>query len=78
MPDWVDLLQWPAMLVTVGGVWLMASRHAGKRMAGFWLALVSNLLWIVWGWSDAAYALIVLQLSLLALNIRGVVKNHDG
>ena len=31
---------------------------------------------IVWGWGDRAYALIVLQLGLAFLNIRGVLKNR--
>ena len=30
---------------------------------------------LLWGWSDHAYALIVLQLCLAALNIRGACKN---
>jgi hypothetical protein len=29
----------------------------------------------VWGWHDGAHALIVLQVALAALNIRGVFKN---
>jgi hypothetical protein len=36
---------------------------------------VSNVLWIVWGWYAKAYALMVLQVALAALNIRGVAKN---
>jgi hypothetical protein len=43
---------------------------------GFWCFLASNLLWIVWGWHDGAYALIGLQFFLAALNIRGVRKNE--
>jgi hypothetical protein len=30
----------------------------------------------VWGWHDAAYALVGLQFFLAALNIRGVWKNE--
>ena len=45
-------------------------------MVGFWVFIVSNVLWVVWGWHDHAYALIALQVALAALNIRGVLKNE--
>lgn len=73
--DLLDLLQWPAMAVTVLAAWLVASQSKHRRTIGFWVFLASNVLWIAWGWHDGAYALIVLQLSLAALNIRGVFKN---
>ena len=44
-------------------------------MRGFWLFLLSNVLWVIWGWHAQAYALIVLQLCLAALNVRGARKN---
>lgn len=74
--DWVDAIQWPAMLVTVVAAWMIASQKKFKRNWGFWLFLLSNLLWIVWGWHDSAYALIALQVCLAVLNIRGVKKNE--
>ena len=48
-----------------------------QRNWGFWLFLFSNVFWIVWGWHDGAYALIVLQLCLAFLNIRGALKNRN-
>jgi hypothetical protein len=73
--DYIDLLQWPAMVVTITAAWLVASRKRHKRTAGFWCFLLSNVLWGVWGWHQSAYALIVLQLFLAATNARGVYKN---
>ena len=73
----LDLIQWPAMLITVIAAWLVASQRKFKRNWGFWLFLISNLLWIVWGLDDGAYALIVLQIFLAFLNIRGTVKNQS-
>jgi hypothetical protein len=35
-----------------------------------------NLLWVVWGLHDRAYALIFLQFCLAFLNIRGAIKNR--
>ena len=75
--DWVDAIKWPAMLVTVVAAWMVASQRKFKRNWGFWLFLLSNVLWIVWGWHDKAYALIVLQLLLGLLNIRGAMKNSS-
>jgi hypothetical protein len=74
--DYLVLLQWPAMAVTVVAAWLVASRLAYKRAAGFWCFLAGNVLWVVWGIHDRAWALIVLQFCLAALNARGVYKNE--
>jgi hypothetical protein len=74
--DYLDLLQWPAMVVTVAAAWLVASRSARKRAVGFWCFLVSNVLWVVWGFHDGAWALVGLQFCLAALNVRGVYKNE--
>jgi hypothetical protein len=74
--DYLDLLQWPAMVVTVAAAYLVASRSARKRSFGFWCFLASNVLWVVWGFHDRAWALVGLQFCLAALNIRGVYKNE--
>jgi hypothetical protein len=74
--EWINLLQWPAMAVTVMAAWLVASQRKLKRNWGFWLFLLSNVLWIGWGLYDRAYALIILQVCLGLLNIRGTVKNQ--
>jgi hypothetical protein len=73
----LDLLQWPAMVITVLAAWLVASRSARKRKVGFWVFLTSNVAWIAWGAYAHAYALIVLQIALAVLNIRGVHKNEQ-
>jgi hypothetical protein len=73
--DFLDLLQWPAMVVTLAAAWLVASASRRKRTVGFWVFLASNVLWTVWGWHSGAYALIVLQVGLAAMNVRGVYKN---
>ena len=72
---YIDLLQWPAMVVTVAAAWLVASLSKRKRTIGCWLFLASNVLWSVWGWHTSAYALIVLQVCLAAMNVRGVYRN---
>jgi hypothetical protein len=77
--DWdslIDFLQWPAMLVTLCAAFLVGARHARRRIFGFYTFIVSNLLWIVWGVHDEAWALIALQAGLCAMNVRGIVRNH--
>jgi hypothetical protein len=73
--DYLDLIQWPAMLATVIAAWLVASQNKRRREYGFWCFLFSNVLWVIWGLHDHAYALISLQVALAALNIRGAWKN---
>lgn len=73
--DYLDFIQWPAMVVSVIAAWLVGAQSKRGRSLGFWWFLLSNALWIVWGWHTHAWALIALQLALAALNIRGVQKN---
>jgi hypothetical protein len=74
----LDLLQWPAMAVTLVAAFLVGARHARKRVVGFWTFIASNVLWIVWGLHDGASALIALQAGLAAMNIRAIVRNERG
>ncbi len=73
---WLDLLQWPAMAVTIAAAWLVASRSPHRRATGFWCFLAGNVLWVAWGLHDSAYALVALQFFLAALNARGIYKNE--
>ena len=75
MGEWIDLLQWPAMAASLLAAWLVGSQRASRRLAGFIVFLVSNVMWVVWGWHDEAWALIVLNCCLAATNVRGIVKN---
>lgn len=76
MGDWIDLLQWPAMVVTLVASFMVGSKKGRKRIVGFWLFIVSNVLWIAWGLHDQAWALIALQAGLFAMNVRGIFKNE--
>jgi hypothetical protein len=64
------------MVITVLAAWLVASRSSRKRTLGFWFFIASNIAWIAWAIHAHAWALIVLQIALAALNIRGVHKNE--
>jgi uncharacterized membrane protein len=75
MGDWIDLLQWPAMAITLLAGFMVGSKKSAKRIVGFWLFILSNALWVAWGLHDQAWALIALQAGLFAMNVRGIVKN---
>ena len=74
MDEVLVLLQWPAMLLTVVASWLVASTRPGRRKLSFWIFLLSNGLWVVWGAHSSATALVVMQFCLAALNIRAARK----
>jgi len=75
MADPLDAVQWPAMAVTLLAAWLVGSQAKRKRSWGFWCFILSNVLWTIWGLHAKAYALIVLQVGLFVLNLRGARKN---
>ncbi|MBV6822098.1 hypothetical protein [Pseudomonas sp. PD9R] len=75
--DYLNWLQWPAMLVTVLAAWMIGSRRPHRRVLGFSCFIVSNVLWSIWGFHSQAYALIVLQFCLFVMNLRGFHKNTE-
>jgi hypothetical protein len=72
----INLLQWPAMLVTLVAAWAVGSQSPRRRRWGFWLFVLSNVLWVLWGAAANAWALILLQVGLFVLNVRGAKKNE--
>ena len=75
--DLINLIQWPAMAVTITASWLVASSNEAKRNAGFWVFMLSNVLWVAWGLHTNALALIALQVGLAFMNVRGAMKTQD-
>ena len=72
----LDWIQWPAFASSVAAAYLVASNTRPRRNAGFWIFLLSNVLWVAWGIQSRAWALIALQLCLAVLNIRGLFKTE--
>jgi hypothetical protein len=75
--EWLDIVQWPAMVASLGAAWLMGSNAKHRRNVGFWCFLLSNALWVAWGLHTQAWALIALQAGLAATNVRGLFKTQD-
>ncbi|WP_420847213.1 hypothetical protein [Metapseudomonas resinovorans] len=65
------------MLVTMAAVWLIGSQTPARRHIGFWVFLASNALWIAVGLHAHAWTLIILQLCLTAMNLRGAKKADE-
>lgn len=74
--DLIDLIQWPAMAATLLAAWLVGFQSRHDRRWGFWIFVLSNVLWILWGLHDGAWALITLQVGLFVLNLRNIRKNQ--
>ncbi|RYH35902.1 MAG: hypothetical protein EON54_19565 [Alcaligenaceae bacterium] len=74
MSNWIDLMQWPAFAASVIAAWLVGSTSEGRRKVGFWVFLLSNVLWVCWGIPAGANAVIALQVCLAVMNVRGLVK----
>jgi hypothetical protein len=64
------------MAVSLIAAYLVGAKRAERRILGFWTFIFSNVLWIVWGLHDEAWALIALQVALLAMNVRGIFRNE--
>jgi hypothetical protein len=75
--QWLDFIQWPAMVASVTAAWLVASRREERRNLGFWVFLAGNVMWAAWGWHDGAWALVALQVALAVMNIRGVRRTES-
>ncbi len=67
------------MAASLCAAWLVASSSERRRAYGFWVFLLSNVLWVIWGVHTRSWALVALQLGLAAMNVRGLKKNDpDG
>lgn len=73
--DFVELLQWPAMAITVLAAWFMGSLRAKRRVVAFWCFTAGNVMWVVWGLGHQAYGLITLEVMMALMNMRGLLKN---
>ena len=77
MEDFFSMLQWPAMAISLASAYWMGSTKAKKRIVAFIMLIVGNLMWIAWGWGEQAWALIALNVGLMALNVRAIFKNEE-
>jgi hypothetical protein len=65
--DGIDL---PATAVTFVGIWLLGNKHK----AGFLCTILGNLLWLIIGLRIRSSGLLIANLGLAVLNMRGYRK----
>jgi uncharacterized membrane protein len=72
----LDWIQWPAFASSLAAAYLVGSNIRTRRNKGFWVFLLSNVLWVAWAIPGHAWALIALQAGLAVLNVRGLLKTE--
>jgi hypothetical protein len=76
MEEFFAYLEWPAMAISLAAAYWLGSTRPKKRIVAFGMLILGNLMWIAWGWGDGAWALIALNVGLMALNVRAIIKNE--
>lgn len=64
----LTVLSWSACVVLLLGLKLIGD----KRLSGFYVALVAEVMWIVWGLLTHANALVVMSIAITVMYIRGI------
>lgn len=72
--DYMEILQWPAMILTLLGAWMISTDKRSIRHKGFWVFLLSNVLWILWGMHVKAYGVVLMQIGLAIVNYHGLTR----
>lgn len=62
-------IDWLAMVLTFLAIWLIGDRNK----SGFFLMIGGNTCWVVLGVMTASVALVLANLSFMALNVRAIV-----
>ena len=65
------------MAISLAAAYWLGSTKPQKRIVAFFMLIVGNLMWIAWAWPEGAWALIALNVGLMALNVRAIMKNEQ-
>jgi hypothetical protein len=74
----MDWLQWPALVFALAGAWLTGDADATHRVIGFILYILSDVLWIWWGWKmkqPRPWGFILMYIVFTFLSSRGLFNN---
>lgn len=71
----IDFMQWPALILSIAGAWCVGGSTSRQRLVGFWLFLLSNIAWGLWGFGAGAWAVVISQLVFTITSIRGIRSN---
>jgi hypothetical protein len=64
----VNVLSWGGCALLLWGLKLIGD----KKLSGFYVATVAELLWIAWGLMTHSWALIVMSLAIVAVYVRAI------
>jgi hypothetical protein len=74
----IPWIQYPAAVCTIGGYYFVGSTHAKIRQYGFAVALFGNLIWIVYGALPMQIGIVVTNVCIFLLAVRGYLNNAYG
>ena len=63
-----SFLSWGGCILLLWGLKLIGE----KKLSGFYIALVAEAMWIVWGFMTHSYALVVMSSVISAMYLRGI------
>jgi len=69
----VSIIEWVAAIFSLAGAWLLGYRSAAARRAGWGCFLGSNIMWLMWGVSIAAWPFVVVQVCFTVTSVRGLI-----
>lgn len=63
-----SILSWSGCLLLLLGLKFIGD----KKLSGFYIALVAELLWIVWGIITGSFALVAMSIAIILMYIRAI------
>jgi hypothetical protein len=77
IPVIFPLIQYLAMILTCTGYYFVGSKRAVVRKIGFAFGVIGNITWIIYGTNPLQPAIILTNLFIFALGVRGYYNNSD-
>ncbi len=71
------LSQYPALITGIIGAYFVSSTTSKKRYWGFFLWIISDICWALFGLSASGYGLVIMQLIFIFTSSRGMFNNRE-
>jgi hypothetical protein len=71
--SWLSAAKWFGSACGVAGA-IMIALNLGLVIYGFWLFLISSVLWSAIGWRQRETSLVVLQVAFTIINVIGIYR----
>jgi hypothetical protein len=63
------ILELVSTIGTLYGMWLLAERND----MGFWVNGIANMGWLWWGWIKRSYGIMIVEIVLTLIAIKGIM-----